>query len=278
MNYTQVTFRIENEEIFATDLVINCLGEIGFDSFEETTQGVVAYSPTPQFCETAMKTAISELPLKIEYAYRIAQIADQNWNETWEQNSFEAIEIGSDCLIHSLKEKPAKTYKYDIVLNPKQAFGSGYHATTQMIVSQLLTLNLKEKSVLDMGCGTGILSIVATKCGAKSVVAVDIDEWATRNTTENCKLNQISSVETVLGSIEQVKNCQFDLILANINRNILLEQLPFYAKMLNAGGTLIVSGFYENDAETLTNKAISLQFSAISKHQNAEWISLTFQK
>lgn len=279
MDYKQVTFRITNDQDFAADLLANCLGEIGFDSFEETTQGIIGYCPASLFDEKRMTSAIDELPIVLKYSYRITEIADQNWNEVWEQNSFEPIDIGGRCVIHSTEKPASNKYEYDIIINPKQSFGSGYHQTTRLIIKQLFSFSsLNGKSVLDMGCGTGVLGVLAAKLGAKHVTAIDIDPWSQRNAIENAAANYIKNMEVILAAVENIGSKQFDLILANINRNILLEHLPYYAAALTSNGTLIISGFYATDVAVLRQKAELLGMRFIAQASEEDWTMCVFEK
>ncbi len=278
MEYTKVTFRLKDTEDFASDLLAATLGEIGFESFEETTQGINCYCPTALFDEAEMNTTLNELPIALDFAYRVEKIADQNWNETWEQNSFKSIEVNEHCLIHNVQSQPEKPYKYDITIAPKQAFGSGSHETTRLIINYLINENISGKTVLDMGCGTGILSIFAAMRGARKITAIDIDEWSTRNTEENIRLNNLSNIEVKLGSAELLGDEKFDIILANINRNILLEHLPIYSNVINPHGTLIISGFYSSDAPILIAKAIENGFQKTAEKSDNDWTMLVFEK
>lgn len=279
MEYTKTTFRFENAEDFVPDIVAAQLGEIGFDSFEETTQGIVGYCPTRLFDEQAMNRAIGELPYHIGYKYRIEPMEDRNWNETWEQNTFEPIDIDHRCIIFGTKNAPETTCEYPITINPKQAFGSGYHQTTRLIIRYLLDFNLAGKCVLDMGCGTGVLGIVAAKRGARRVVAIDIDPWSQRNAIENAALNHAeAAIEVRLGSTEQIGGDRFDVVLANINRNTLLEQMAAYTNALNANGTLIISGFYDTDTEILRKKAESLGLRFVAEQTDENWTMCVFEK
>ena len=279
MDYTKITFRFGEGGDFVADIVAAQLGEIGFDGFEETTQGIVGYCPAHLFDEAAMNRAIGELPYAIAYKYRIAPMEDKNWNETWEQNSFDPIDIDGRCTIFGTKNAPEIHCECPIKINPKQAFGSGHHQTTRLIIRQLLDFKLTNKTVLDMGCGTGVLGIVAAKRGAKKVVAIDIDPWSQRNAQENAALNGVSDhIEVRLGSAEQIGSDHFDLILANINRNILLDQMPTYKAALNAVGTLIISGFYEEDATILHKKAESLGLRLVAQQTDDNWTMCIFEK
>lgn len=278
MRYTQVTFRLQSDNDFAADLLTAALSEIHFDSFEETTRGIVAYCPTALFDEAAMNTAIAALPVPLTYDYRIADMPDIDWNAVWEQNSFTPIDIDGRCIIHNTRTTPTHPYEYDITIDPQQAFGSGNHETTRLIIRKLISMDLVGKTILDMGCGTGILAILAAKRGAAHIAAVDIDEWSVRNTTANCALNHIDNICALLGSVEQVSANTYDIILANINRNILLEHLPTYAAMLNAGGTLIISGFYSADVPPLRAKAECCGLHYADSATDDDWTILTFYK
>jgi len=278
VNYTQVTFRIYNSETFATDLLVHCLGDIGFDSFEETTQGIIGYSPALPFDEKAMNTAIEELPIKLNYNYRIAQIPDQNWNKTWEDNYFEPIEIDNRCIIHSSHKLASKKVTYDIVINPKQAFGTGTHETTRMLLTYLLENDITDKQVLDMGCGTGVLAIMASLRGAKHIEAIDIDSWAQENTEENIHLNNRTNIDVQLGDANLLQNQSFDMILANINRNILVRDMQAYVRTLAPKGQLLMSGFYKQDFDIIKQKAKSLGLKQLSYTENNDWAMGCFEK
>lgn len=279
MEYTKITFRFEHTDDFVPDIVAAQLGENGFDSFEETTRGIIGYCPAHLFDEAAMNRAISELPYDITYQYRIETLADKNWNETWEQNSFEPIDIDGRCIISDSKYASEITCEYPIIINPKQAFGSGSHQTTRLIIRYLLDFDTKNKSVLDMGCGTGVLSIVAAKCGARRIVAIDIDPWSQRNATENASLNHTETlIDIRLGGAEQIGDDRFDIVLANINRNTLLEQMPTYAQALNQNGTLIISGFYTTDTDILRQKAESFGLHFVIEKTDNDWAMCVFRK
>jgi len=278
MDYKKVTFRLQDAEDFMTDLLIATLGDIGFESFEETTQGIIGYCPTSSFDEIVMKIAIEELIIKISYTYRIEHIADQNWNTAWEENSFEPIEIDNRCIIHSSQKTINKPFIYDIVINPKQAFGTGTHETTQMMLTFLIENNIEGKRVLDMGCGTGVLSIMASLRGAKSIEAIDIDHWSQQNTEENSHLNSRHNITAKLGDASLLSTQIFDLILANINRNILLNDMDKYVQTLSPNGKLVMSGFYKNDFPLIKEKAESLGLAQISYSENNEWSLGCFEK
>ena len=282
MDYVKVTFRTEDAEEWANDLLASMLGEIGFESFEETSRGIIGYCPAPAFDEVAMKQIVTELPIAdpSSIAYRIETIADQNWNAVWEQNGYEPIEITSECIVRPSNKPVSQDYKYDIIINPVQAFGSGYHETTRMILTYLLEMDIDDKAVLDMGCGTGVLGILACLRGAGSLVAIDIDEWSWRNAIENIEANDIEGAEVVLGDaslLTDYPTC-FDIVLANINRNILLADLEAYISTMTPDAHIIMSGFYLDDLPMLQAKAESLGLRYIDHRTDNDWTAVRFQK
>ena len=282
MDYVKVTFRTEDVEEWANDLLASMLGEVGFESFEETSRGIIGYCPAPAFDEAAMKQIVVELPIADAsmIAYRIETIADQNWNAVWEQNGYEPIEITSECIIHASNKEISQDYKYDIIINPVQSFGSGYHETTRMILTYLLEMDITDKAVLDMGCGTGVLGILACLRGAGSLVAIDIDEWSWRNAIENIEANDIEGAEVVLGDaslLTDYPTC-FDIVLANINRNILLADLEAYVSTMTPDSYIIMSGFYLDDLAMIQSKAESLGLRYIDHRTDNDWTAVRFQK
>jgi ribosomal protein L11 methyltransferase len=229
-----------------------------------------------------MKQIVTELPIAdtSSIAYRIETIADQNWNAVWEQNGYEPIEVSSECIIHGSNKEISQDYRYDIIINPVQSFGSGYHETTRMILTYLLEMDIEDKAVLDMGCGTGVLGILACLRGAGSLVAVDIDEWSWRNAIENIEANDIEGAEVIHGDASQLAdfpNC-FDIVLANINRNILLNDMEAYVGTMTDNAQLIMSGFYLDDLEMIRQKAESLGLHYLDHKTDNDWTSVRFTK
>ena len=229
-----------------------------------------------------LKQIVAELPIDDAsmIAYRIETIADQNWNAVWEQNGYEPIEITSECIIHASNKEVSQEYKYDIIINPVQSFGSGYHETTRMILTYLLEMEIDDKAVLDMGCGTGVLGILACLRGAGSLVAIDIDEWSWRNAIENIEANDIEGAEVVLGDASQLNDYPecFDIVLANINRNILLNDMEAYVATMTDNAQLIMSGFYLDDLEMIRQKAESLGLRYIDHRTDNDWTAVRFQR
>ncbi len=288
MKYLQITFKVSPDTELVRELLVAMAGEAGCDSFSEEEDMVKGYCLEDVFDEQTLKEGISNFILpdtKIEY--KIEKAEDKNWNEEWEKAGFAPIIINDSCVICSVKEENPQTLIENaegnspliIRIDPKQAFGSGTHETTQMIVAQLLGMDLKGKNVLDCGCGTGILSIVAAKCGARKVCGYDIDEWSVRNTIENAATNNVV-LEVKEGNRQVISdfNEKFDVVIANINRNILLADMPAFVEAMKPQATLILSGFYEEDVALLEEKAVSLGLKKSQCQANRSWTCLTFHR
>ena len=205
-------------------------------------------------------------------------IADQNWNEVWEQNYFEPLMIEDQCLVRAPFHENYRDATFEIIINPRMAFGTGNHETTHLMVKAMLEMELTGLDILDMGCGSGILSILSSMKGAKDVTAVDIDEWSTNNTTENAGLNNILNITVKLGDASLLTDQKFDVILANIQRNIIVEDMPAYCKVLRPGGKLLMSGFYTKDLEMVVEKAESLELKLIESFDRSDWGAALFIK
>lgn len=281
MNYIQVTFRTDQVEEFANDLLAAFLGEIGFDSFEENGRGLIGYCPENLFSIDEVKQVINSLPIENPklIQYRTELIEDKNWNSVWEQNEYQPIEISEECIIHPSNKKPAQSYRYDIIINPVQAFGTGYHETTRLILRKLMRYDLSGYNVLDMGTGTAILAIMASMRNAKHIVAIDIDEWSKLNAIENVKLNNIENITVELGDASLLCNYQenFDLVLANINRNILLNDMSEYVSTMKSGATLLMSGFYSEGLQIIQEKAAELGLNYVEHITDNNWVVAEFK-
>ena len=257
------------------NVLIAKLGEIGFESFEDTDLGFHGYIQKSVF-DLGLLNQLSLFENKdIQVSWVVSEIQPQNWNETWEKN-FKPMRIGSDCIIRAHFHEKVEA-KYDLIITPKMSFGTGHHETTRMIMSFLLETDCTEKTVLDMGAGTGVLAILADKKGAKSVLAVDFDQWCVENTNENLKLNKSRNIEVLKGSWVP-KVASYDLILANINRNVLLVQISDYAAQLNAGGHLIMSGFYNKDLKSIQECCASVHLKFIRNLEENNWVAASFSK
>ena len=254
MTYTQVNFSFRPNSEAAADILSAQLADIGFESFVTVEGGLEAFVQTSLFSEESLKTILANFPLDVKIDYSLTQIEDKNWNEEWEKHYFEPIVIDNRCAIHSSFHQVEGDFQYRILINPKMAFGTGHHQTTRLMLEKILSLDLTNKSVLDMGCGTAVLAILAAMRGANPVAAIDIDEWAWKNTLENIQLNNTGDIDVFWGGAELLGHQGFDIILANINRNILLQDIHAYANVLNTDGKLIMSGFYTEDIPAIQSK------------------------
>lgn len=272
MDYIEVNFIIEPFEEYISDVLASELGEIGFDSFVSSEVGMDAYILQSKFDELELKSILSDFPFEASIDYKITQIKAKNWNEEWEKHYFEPIVIGNDCVIHSSFHKDVPKAKYDIVIDPKMAFGTGHHETTSLVIGQLLLMDLEGKTLLDMGCGTAVLAILAAMRGAKDIVAIDIDTWCTENSIENIAINNISGIDVQLGGAELLAGLHFDIVLANINRNILLADMEQYVACLSSGGELYMSGFYKEDIPLIEAEANRLGLQLVDFKEKNNWV------
>lgn len=278
MEYTAVKFKFRFEEAFAADLFVAFLAENGFDSFENWEEGIEAYIPSEDFSEDELVEKITNFPYQGVELLSVNAIPDQNWNEEWEKNFFSPIVIGDECVIHSSFHKDVPQVQYDIQINPKMAFGTGHHATTSLIIAALLEAELREKSLLDMGCGTAVLAILAAMRGAAPITAIDIDTWCVENAKENSQINKIENIDIRLGDARLLKGMHFDVILANINRNILLTDMKTYASCLNEQGELYLSGFYTEDIPILEAEALKHGLKTLEYKEKNNWAMMRLVK
>ncbi|MDR1719918.1 MAG: 50S ribosomal protein L11 methyltransferase [Dysgonamonadaceae bacterium] len=276
MRYFELNISIAPDTAENRDILTALLTEIGFEGFVEADQTIVAYIPEKDYSEAALSDMIKRFPVKeAEMTHSIVPVEDRNWNSVWEQYFFRPITVGDQCYIHSSFHEQKPGFQYDIVIDPKMAFGTGHHETTGLMLSFLLEADVKDKSFLDMGCGTALLAILARMKGAFPVVAIDNDPNAYRNALENIKLNNTEDIQVLLGDAHAVQN-RFSMIFANITRNILLEDVPLYAAAMLPDAQLYVSGFYADDTDRIvkTFGQYGLQLTD-SKEQN-KWVALRF--
>lgn len=265
MKYLVAKFKIATSEDLlqvCKDLLADSAAEAGFESFEETQEGLEAYVQKELFDKDALDASIADFPIEgTDISYTIEDAEDKDWNEEWEEQGFDPICVDDQVLIYDAKHPelhPTTSPDHiEIGIEAKLAFGTGNHETTRMIVSTLLNMNLYKMRVLDCGCGTGILGLVASKLGASEVVGYDIDEWSVENAKHNAQLNGVDNLEVYFGNASVINHISgvFDVVLANINRNILLEDMKSFRGVLNEGGYMILSGFYEEDIPVLLEKA-----------------------
>ena len=278
MKYSAVTFTSSNMEGWQKDLLIAELAGLGYDTFEDQDQGFVAYIPDANLDIQALETLLLHEVDGYAIQYQVEELENKNWNELWESN-FNPILVDNQCYVRATFHENKPQYPYQIVIDPKMSFGTGHHQTTSMMLSFILENNFQDMEVLDMGCGTGILAILAAKKGAKHVLAVDYDPICVDSVAENKQLNQTFNITEKEGSKEAIAEMTFDVILANINRNILLDQMDVYAQDLKPQGSLYLSGFYDGeDLDILTEKLKSLGFQFIEKKVMDSWCSAKFKK
>ncbi|MBM6888716.1 50S ribosomal protein L11 methyltransferase [Bacteroides caecigallinarum] len=276
MKYFEVTFSVNPCNETATDILSALTAEIGFESFVECEGGMQAYVQQSLFDEEALKGIISDFPIQdTEITYTITEPEDKDWNEEWEKNFFQPIVIDNRCVIHSTFHKDYPKAEYDIVINPQMAFGTGHHETTSSILGELLDADLKGKSVLDMGCGTSILAILASMRGADPVTAIDIDDWCVNNSRDNIALNNIDNITVELGDASLLEGRKpFDVIIANINRNILLNDMAAYTACMHKGSEIYMSGFYVQDIEAIRSKGESLGLKFVHYREKNNWAAV----
>jgi len=275
MNYIEYNFTVSPTEMGAEILMAE-LAEVGFDSFEDTPTGIKAYIPKDSWNEHILQDIYLLSNPEFTISYQITEIEQVNWNEEWEKN-FSPIVVEDLCTVRA-NFHPVPNTRYDIVITPKMSFGTGHHETTYMMLQQLLPLSLEGTKVLDMGCGTGILAIMAALRGAHDITAIDIDPWCVENATENVQQNNCSFITIKEGDVSLIAGEQYNLILANINRNILLSDIPAYTQALLPQGLLLVSGFYEEDLPAIKEKCQEVGLTYLSHIERNRWVSAKFQR
>lgn len=260
----------------ATEMLIAELGYAGFESFVENEEGVIAYIQKEEWIDGMLDGIFVLNSNEFDISYTSEEIAQVNWNSEWEKN-FSPIQVDDQVSIRApFHDNP--NLKYDIVIEPKMSFGTGHHETTHMMVQHLLDMDIREKKTLDMGCGTGILAIFAEMKGAQPIDAIDIDPWCYENSLENIERNQCKHITAYEGEASLLPGKSYDVIIANINRNILLNDMEVYVDCLNSGGTLLLSGFYAADIPMLDAKASALGLTLQNTLERNNWVSLKYQK
>lgn len=280
--YTELTFHISPFSEDIADVLIAELGNLNYDSFAYTEDGFKAYALASDFDESSIKSLslFQILPDDYQISWEKAEIADQDWNKEWEDH-FTPILVKDKILIRAGFHSPRPEIPFEIIIEPKMSFGTGHHATTALMLEMILDFSsrIKDKQVLDMGCGTGILSIMAAKAGAANITGIDIDEWSYCNAMENIRNNQLSNISIKIGDANLLaQEKEFDFILANINRNILLHDMHHYVKHLRPQGYLIMSGFYTQDLPLIREKAEQLELKFYNQKTENNWIAASFYK
>ncbi|MBQ0147404.1 MAG: 50S ribosomal protein L11 methyltransferase [Flavobacteriaceae bacterium] len=273
-NYIEYKFQVKEIEPW-NEIIIANISDLPFESFIENENGFDAYIPSTQENEAEIKEVLESLE-GIDFTYTRTEIEQQNWNATWEEN-FTPILVNDQCLIRAEFHDTIENIPFEIVIQPKMSFGTGHHSTTHLMVEYILETEFTGKDILDMGCGTSILAILALKKNANYAECIDIDEWAVENSIENGKRNGVS-LDAKMGDNSLLGSKHFDVILANINKNILIAQIPSYIEVLNEGGDLFLSGLMEQDFNDIHAFCTERNLTFISKKQRNEWIAIHFKK
>ncbi len=274
MNYYSVNIFVKDKSFSGFGEIIPAwLSDFGFDSFTEEQDGVTAFIPEADFDEKTVTEQLQWIRQQVDISWEITFIPDQNWNKEWEKN-FDPVIIADRCMVRAPFHQPVPGIEFDLVIMPKMSFGTAHHETTRMMIEFILEQEWSGKEVLDMGSGTGVLAILASKMGASQALAIDNDSWAFENATENIDRNQVANVKAIMGDDKALAGMTFNVIIANINRNILLQQLPVYAKALRPEGKLFMSGFYEEDIPVLMKEAEKFGLQLKEKKLLNKWAAI----
>jgi ribosomal protein L11 methyltransferase len=276
MIYTQISFKLNPDTTENREILVAMLSDLAFESFDESEDCVMGYIPGESFDLEEIKAITSLLPFSV--ATENEMIPDKNWNEVWEKNYFKPLLIGNRCLVRAPFHTEYEPAEFELVIEPKMAFGTGNHETTTLVAEQILNMDLTGKTVLDMGCGTGILGMLASLKGAKSIIAIDIDTWSFESTVENARLNNILNLEAKLGDASLLGTETFEIIFANIHKNVIVNDLPVYESVLQSGGKIYLSGFYIHDMPDVKAKAESLGLVETGFQEKNNWVVYAFRK
>ena len=280
MKYNEIIFDIMPLSRDYADILSAWIADLGFESFVNTEKGLKAYIQRNVFDKEALNSCLTSYPISgVNITYQINEAPDENWNQTWEEESFKPITVDDEIVVHDSRYQVPEGFKYDILINPHMAFGTGSHETTRMILHALSDMDLREKRIVDAGTGTGILSIMAVMRGAADVLAYDIDEWSVENTTDNLKTNGMEGrVSVKLGDAKLLEGVsEVDLLIANINRNTLLNDLPRFRQTLAKRGQILLSGFLKEDVDYLLEAARDLQLHQVKESEEAQWAMLLLE-
>ena len=278
MDYLKISIDITPFKEWIRDLAMAKLADAGFESFLESESGFDAYIDISAFQEDVLNNLRGEFGKDFNFSIKKELIASQNWNREWETKYFKPLLIGGECLIRGLSHSGYPGTRYEIIIEPNMAFGTGTHETTAMIIEVLIKENLQNKTVLDLGCGTGILGIFAAKRGAKKIIAADTDEKAVKSTLNNARINKIDNLDVKKGDVSVIRNEKFDIIIANIYKNILIEYIPVFSQLMNEKGKLFISGFLKQDSPRLKSEAEKEGLKETSSITKNNWEVLVFSK
>lgn len=278
-DYFLVRFRLNPCTETECDILAALLCDAGFESFVADERGLSAYVNCAVFAVDSIPDVLSGYDFQADIDWKMERIPGEDWNVEWEKHYFRPIVISDRCVIHSSFHTDYPKAKYDIVIDPRMAFGTGHHETTSLMAERILDADMQGKSVLDMGTGTGILAILSAMCGAEHVVGIEIDPVAYENAVDNIRLNGQAQIELRCGGAETVvETSVFDYVFANINRNVILEDMSVYARTLRKGGSMVLSGFYEDDVTMICNRAGELSLHKVSVHLKNKWANVVLLK
>lgn len=275
MNYIEVSFQISPLQP-ASEILIAELSNIGFESFVEEDDGLKAYIQKADFQESFSDQMDVFNNKDFQITYQVSEIEDQNWNAKWE-SEYEPVLIDNRCYIRAPFHEP-KDVEFEIIIEPQMSFGTAHHETTHQMIQLLMNQNVEGKRVLDMGSGTAVLAILASIKGAAHIDAIDIDEWAFNNAKDNVTKNNLDNIQVLMGGADLLTNQQYDLVLANINKNILLADMHHYEKVMAKNAKILFSGFYLNDLDDIIQKAESLNLKYVSHSEKNKWVAAVFEK
>ncbi|MDO4779891.1 MAG: 50S ribosomal protein L11 methyltransferase [Bacteroides sp.] len=281
MRYYEFQFITKPNTEVVKDVLTAVLADLGFESFVTEDESVKAYVQMDLFDNDELNNAINNFPIEgvEQITYTFKEVEDRNWNEEWEKNYFQPVMIADRCIIHSTFHKDIPKAEYDIAINPQMAFGTGHHETTSLMIEYLLEEDVTGNAVIDMGCGTSVLAIMASMRGANRCTAIDIDDWCVRNSKENIQLNNISNITVLHGDaniLQGVDTC--NLFIANINRNILVNDMSKYVSKMADKATLLMSGFYTEDIDEINKSAEENGLTFVSYKQKNNWAAVKFVK
>ena len=277
MKYTEVDIKLEKIIPFS-EILIAKLNEIGYDSYEENKLGVKAYIETKIFDEKKISEICEDLSLQTNISYTFSILEEKNWNKEWEKN-FNPVFINDSCVIRAPFHKPFNDVRYEIIIMPKMSFGTGHHPTTSLILNKMFEVNFLNKNVLDIGSGTGVLSILSSILGADFCLGIDNDKWAYENAKQNAVLNNTLNIDFRYGTIDSIKKeTHFDIVLININRNTILKEISSYIKFMDPNADLILSGFLHEDVDIIIDRLIKHNFKKLDIKNKDKWQMIHFKK
>ena len=276
MEYTEFDIRLNELNPYA-DILVARLNEIEFESYSEVEGGIRAYVQTKLLDTDAAKEILSKISKLTKMSFTINKVEQKNWNAQWESN-YSPVVINDSCVIRAHFHNNFPALKYEIIITPKMSFGTGHHQTTLLMVNEMFNLDLKEKFILDMGSGTGVLAILASKLGARHLIAIDSDEWAFKNAKENSQLNNISNINFIHGDINDIGDTKFDVVLANISRNVILNDIEIYVDQMKDDGEILLSGFLKEDIPLILEKTGQLGLELVVVKNKDKWQMLHLRR